>query len=275
NLGKNPNIPITPEDIARDVALVAEAGAAMVHIHARDPATSLESWEKDHFLQIVDHIRDRNTDIIINLTSAIGMLVAFDIANPSQLDSERTDFWSPARRLEHIELCKPDVCSLDLPIMNYADTVYANLPEHVVHIARRAREIGVKPEIECFTPGDLWRLQEFLKDDLFAAPPLVQLCMGVKYGMPATPRGLVSMCDMLPSGVVWSAFGIGGGQMPMVAQSILMGGHVRVGLEDNLYLDRGVPATNLQLVQRAVEIIERLGASVMSTAEARAELNLE
>ena len=274
NCARNPNIPVTAEQVARDVADIAAAGASMVHIHVRDPATSLESWEAGHFKAVVDRIREQGTDIIINLTSAIGMLVAFDTRDPSRLDPERTAFWPPERRLEHIELIRPDVCSLDVPIMNYGDTPYCNLPEHVRVIARRARELGVKPEIECFDLGDLWRTREYIEEGLFDTPPLVQLCMGVKYGAPATTRGLVAMVDQLPAGCVWSAFGIGATQMPMVAQSVLLGGHVRVGLEDNLFLDRGVPATNAQLVERAVEIVERLGARVSTVAEARRTLNL-
>ncbi len=274
NCGRNPNIPVTTEQMARDVADVAKAGATMVHIHVRDPETSLESWEKGRFAEVVDRIRDQGTDIIINLTSAIGMLVGFDLKDPSKLDPEKTNFWPPDRRLEHIEATMPDVCSLDIPIMNYSDMPYCNLPQYVDYIARRVQELKVKPEIECFDLGDLWRTQAFIDEGVFDAPPLIQLCMGVKYGVPATTRGLIAMCDMLPDNSVWGAFGIGSRQMPMVAQSVLMGGNVRVGLEDNLFLDKGVPATNVQLVERAVEIIERLGSNVSTVAEARKKLNL-
>ncbi|MEE8577112.1 MAG: 3-keto-5-aminohexanoate cleavage protein [candidate division Zixibacteria bacterium] len=168
----------------------------------------------------------------------------------------------------------PDVCSLDVPIMNYNDTPYCNLPEHVRVLASRVKEIGVKPEIEAFDVGDLWRTQEYIAEGLFDDPPLIQLCMGVKYGIPATTRGMVAMCDMLPENCVWGAFGIGARQFPMVAQSVLMGGNVRVGLEDNLYLQKGVLATNTQLVERAVEIIERLGSNVSRVSDARKTLNL-
>jgi uncharacterized protein (DUF849 family) len=275
NASRNPHLPISAEQIAHDVAEVAKAGATMVHIHVRNPETKKESWKKEDFVEVVDRIRDQNTDIIINLTSAIGMLVGFDLKNPSRLDPEKTDFWGPEARLAHIEEALPDVCSLDLPIMNYGDTPYCNLPQHVEHIARRVKELGVKPELECFSPGDLWRAQEFIADGLFDTPPLIQLCMGIKYGVPATTRGLVAMCDMLPEGAVWGAFGIGREQMPMVAQSVLMGGNVRVGLEDNLYLEKGKPATNAQLVDRAVEIIERLGSNVSTVANGRKMLNLK
>lgn len=274
NCGRNPNIPVTTEQVAKDVAEVAKAGATMVHIHVRDPETNLESWESGRFAEVVDRIRDQGTDIIINLTTAIGVDVRFDPQNPSQLDAAKTNFWAPERRLEHIEAVRPDVCSLDVPIMNYGDTPYLNLPEHVRVITKRIQELKVKPEIECFDLGDMLRTQEYINEGLFDAPPLIQLCMGVKYGAPATTRGLVAMCDMMPEGAVWGAFGIGVRQMPMVAQSVLMGGNVRVGLEDNLFLEKGVPATNTQLVERAVEIIERMGSNVSSVAEARDKLNL-
>jgi len=273
--GKNPNIPVSAKEMAEDVARVAAAGATMVHIHVRDPETKQESWKKEHFVEVVDRIRDQGTDIIINLTTAIGVNAAFDIEEPSRLDPEKTKFWRPERRLEHIHAAMPDVCSLDVPIMNYHDTPYCNLPQHVGFMARELQKIGVKPEIEVFDVGDLWRTQEYIEEGIFDAPPLVQLCMGVKYGIPATTRGMIAMCDMLPADCVWGAFGIGERQMPMVAQSVLMGGNVRVGLEDNLYLSRGVLATNAQLVERAVEIIERLGGNVSTVAAARETLRLK
>ncbi len=274
NCAKNPNIPVTTAQVAKDVSEVAKAGASMVHIHVRDPETTLESWESGRFAEVVERIRDQGTDIIINLTTAIGMQVRFDLQNPSRLDDANTDFWSPECRLEHIEKIKPEVCSLDVPMMNYGDTPYLNFPEHVTTIATRLQEIGVKPEIECFSIGDLWRTREFMEEGIIDSPPLIQLCMGVPYGVPASTRGLIAMCDNLPEGCVWGAFGIGQMQMPMVAQSVLMGGNVRVGLEDNLYLSRGSLATNAQLVDRAAEIIERLGSNVSSVAEVRQSLNL-
>lgn len=275
NCGKNPNIPVTTEQVAKDVAEVAKAGATMVHIHVRDPDTTLESWEAKRFAEVVDRIRDQGTDIIINLTTAIGMYLAIDLDNPSQLDAEKHDFWTPDRRLEHIESIMPDVCSLDIPIMNYGDMPYCNFPQYVGYMAKRLQELKVKPEIECFDIGDLWRTQEFINEGVFDDPPLIQLCMGVKYGVPATTRGLIAMCDMLPENCVWGAFGIGARQMPMAAQSVLMGGNIRVGLEDNLYLDKGIPATNAQLVDRAVEIVERLGSNVSTVEDARKTLNIQ
>jgi len=274
NCKRNPNIPVTTEQVARDVEEVAKAGATAVHIHVRDPGTGLESWSVDRFEEVVARIRDQGTDILLNLTTAIGTLVAFDAKDPSRLDAAKTRFWSPERRLEHVERIRPDICSLDLPIMNYYDEPYCNLPEHTRYMAKRIRAIGVKPEIECFTLGDMWRLQEFIEEGIFDQPPLVQLCLGVKYGVPATVDGFMSMHRMLPQECVWGAFGIGVNQMPIVAQSTIMGGNVRVGLEDNLYLSKGELATNALLVERAVRIIEMLGGDIATVSEAREYLKL-
>jgi len=271
---KNRHVPITPEQIARAADDAAKAGATIVHIHVRDPATGKESYDCKLFLEVVDRIRQQGTDVIINLTTAIGVAVAFDADDPSRLNAAKTDFWPPARRLQHIELAMPELCSLDMPIMNFNEEPYINLPEHVRFMATRLRELKVKPEIECFDLGDLWATQRLIDEELFETPPLIQLCMGIRYGAPATTRSLVAMHDLLPARCIWGAFGIGDRQMPMAAQSFLMGGHVRVGLEDNLYLSKGVPATNTQLVERAVEIIERLGGRIATTAEARRLLNL-
>ena len=275
NKSRNPNLPITPEEIAKDIADVAKAGASMVHVHARNPETTLESWDVEDFERFVNLVREQGTDIIINLTSAIGMLVGFDRQDPAKFDPEKTDFWPAERRMQHIKKIRPEVCSLDIPIMNYHDTPYLNLPSEIDYIAREAQKIGVKPEIECFSPSDLWKTQDLIDQGLFDAPPLIQLCMGIKYGIPTDARGMIAMLDRLPEGASWGAFSIGNQQMPMVAQSVLMGGNVRVGLEDNLYLEKGVPATNVQLVERAVQIIESLGANVASVADARAEMGLK
>jgi uncharacterized protein (DUF849 family) len=270
---KNPNIPISPMEIAQSADEAAKAGATMVHIHVRDSKTGLESTETSDFVEVVDRIRQQGTDVIINLTTAICTDVVFDEKNPSQLAPE-TNFWPPERRLEHIEEARPDVCSLDVPIMNYLDTPYVNLPEHVRFMAKRLQEIKVKPEIECFDLGDMWATQRFIDEGIFDKPPLIQLCMGVKYGVPATPKGLRAMYDMLPENCVWGTLGVGPAEMPMVAQSALLGGNVRVGLEDNLYISKGKLATNPQLVETAIDIIQKLGGNISTVKEARKTLNL-
>ena len=271
---KNRNVPVTPKQIADDAHDAASAGAAAVHVHVRNPDTGLESTDPNLFREVVDRIRDRGTDVIINLTTGIGVTVAFDRNDPSRLDPKGTDFWPPERRLQHIELVRPDVCSLDVPIMNFGEEPFLNLPEHVRVMARRMRELGVKPEIECFDLGDLWAVQRYIDEGLFEPPYLIQLCTGVRYGAPATPRALMALVDSLPKDCNWGAFGIGDRQMPIVAQAVLLGGNVRVGLEDNLYLAKNELATNPKLVERAVGIIESLGAGAASAAAARRRLGI-
>ncbi len=271
---KNPNVPVTPKEIAQAADDAAKAGAIMVHIHVRNSKTGLESTKTEDFVEVVDRIRQKGTDVIINLTTAIGTDVFFDNKNPSILAPE-TDFWPPERRLEHIEAAMPDVCSLDVPIMNYLDTPYCNLPEHVRFMAKRLQEIKVKPEIECFDLGDMWATQRFIDEGIFDAPPLIQLCLGVKYAVPATPKGMIAMVDMMPENCVWGVLGVGAAQFQMVAQAVLLGGNVRVGLEDNLYLSKGKLATNEALVEKAVEVIQHLGGNVASVKDARKVMNLK
>ncbi len=270
---KNPNIPISPSEIAKSADDAAKAGATMVHIHVRDSKTGLESTKKEDFVEVVDRIRQQGTDVIINLTTAIGIWVVFDEDDPSKLSPE-TNFWPWQKRLEHIEAAMPDVCSLDVPIMNYSDGPYLNLPEQVRGMAKRLKKIKVKPEIECFDLGDMWATQRFIEEGIFDAPPLIQLCMGVKYGAQATPKGLMAMYDILPENCVWGTLGVGPTQMQMVALSAMLGGNVRVGLEDNLYISKGKLATNAQLVENAIDIIQKLGGDISSVKEARKTLNL-
>lgn len=270
---KNPNVPITPKQIAQSANEAVKAGAAIVHIHVRNSETGAESTETADFVEVVDRIRQKGIDVIINLTTAIGVDLYFEMNNSLKL-AEETEFWTPQRRLEHIEAAMPDVCSLDVPIMNYFDTVYCNFPEHVRYMAKRLKEISVKPELECFDLGDLWATKRFIDEGLFEDPPMIQLCMGVKYGAMATPKCLMAMYDMLPNECVWGVLGIGPSQMPMVAQSVLLGGNVRVGLEDNIYISRGKLASNQELVENAVNIIQRLGGDVASVEEAKKLLKL-
>jgi len=245
----------------------------MVHIHVRNSETGLESTKTSDFVEVVDRIRQQGTDVIINLTTAIGMHVDFDNNDLSKFTPE-TDFWPWQKRLAHIEAAMPDVCSLDVPIMNYADGPYLNLPEQVRSMAKRLQKIKVKPEIECFDLGDMWATQRFIDEGIFDAPPLIQLCMGVKYGAQATPKGLLAMYDLMPENCVWGTLGVGPTEMQMVAQSAMLGGNVRVGLEDNLYLRKGELATNAQLVETAIDIIQKLGGNISSVKEARKTLNL-
>jgi uncharacterized protein (DUF849 family) len=271
--GKNPHVPVTPREIANDIAAVAKAGAAIAHIHVRDPATGRESRDPALFAEVAALVRAAGTDILLNFTSAIGTFVAFDKTDPGRLAPEH-DFLPPDRRTEHIRADRPEICSLDTANMLMHGEPYLNLPDHCRAIARTARDHGVKPEIEVFHEGDLLLARDLLDEGLFDGPPFVQMILGVRYGTPATTPALLNLLSQMPTGAVWSAVGLGRMQMPVLAQSVLLGGHGRVGLEDNLWLAKGVPATNTDLVNAAVTIVRALGHQPATTTETRSILGL-
>lgn len=273
----HPNFPITPQQIA-DAALEAErAGASAVHLHVRDPKTGVGSRDPGLFVDMATRVRDKGVKAIINITCGAGGTFM-----PEPEDESRagpgSDIASAAERVRHIELTLPEMCSIDVCTQNQTDgkteIVYLNTQATLRKMARRFQELGVKPEIEVFSPGDLLLANKMLADGFFDHPPVYQFVMGTSWGLPATPETLVYMRNLLPDGANWAAFGISRMQMPMVAQSVLLGGNVRVGLEDNLYLKRGVFATNGQLVERARTIIEYLGYEVATPDEARAILGI-
>ncbi len=270
---KNGNVPVTPREIARDVIAAAEAGACIAHIHVRDPESKLESRDPALFDEVVSRVRESGTDILLNLTTAIGTRVMFDDATPMRL-SPVTDFLLPEERTRHVARNRPQLCSLDLCTMMYGDEPYINLPNHIRSIAETARHHGVKPEIEIFNPGDLVLLKEMIGDRLFVEPLVVQFVLGVRYGAPATARSLLALLDELPPRSVWTAFATGVNALPMAAQSILLGGHVRVGLEDNLWVAKNVPATNAALVEQAVRLVESVGERPATAQEARLILGI-
>lgn len=268
---KSAHVPVTPADIAKAGIDAARAGAAVVHIHVRDPATGVGSRDPTLYRQVVDRIRDSGVDVLLNLTTGMGGDWIPDEKDPT-LPGPGTDFVGPLERLVHIEQLKPHICSLDCGSMNFGEAVFANTAGHLRVMAQRIQSLGVKPELEVFDLGHVRLARELVKQGLINAPPLFQICLGIPWGAPADPRSMQAMVDALPPDALWSGFGIGRQQMPMVAQAVLLGGNVRVGLEDNLYLDKGKLATNADLVRRAVEIIERLGALVASPAQARQRL---
>jgi uncharacterized protein (DUF849 family) len=278
SIHKHPAIPKTADEIATAAIEAANAGAAIVHIHVRDPETGEPSDETHLYGEVVHRIRASSTDVVINLTTGMGTDLVLEDQDPTKspaVISPESDFTAPAFRFEQVERYRPEMCTLDVPAMSSGGGRYfLNPPAGVRYIAEQARAINVKPEIEIFDTGDIWIVRELIAEGLLADPPLFQLCTGIKGGMLSEPRVLQTMVDLLPEGSVWAAFGISRMQFPMLAQSILMGGHVRVGLEDNLYLSRGVHASNAQLVERAVAVTEALGARVLSPAEAREKLNL-
>jgi len=271
--GKNPNVPILPEDIARNIVDAALEGAAIAHVHVRDPATGKEARDAALFREVVTRVRESKVDVILNLTSAVGTAVFFDEENPSRL-APSTDFLHPRERFIHIAENQPEICSLDMCTMMYGPDPYINLPEHIRHIAEAARRHGVKPEIEIFNPGDIVLMKEMAQDLLFDEPLLVQIVLGVRYGAPATAMALLAMLQDLPARSIWTAFATGAQSLSMAAQSVLLGGHVRIGLEDNLWLEKGVLASNAALTAQAVAMINALGHRPATVAEARSILGL-
>ena len=272
---QTPHLPITPAQIADECLAAAEAGAGQVHIHVRDPETGKPSMQVELYRDVVERIRRRNRELIINLTTGPGGRFIPSEDDP-KIAAPGSTLLAPEKRVEHIALIKPDVCSLDLNTMNSGPDVVMNTPKNVRRMARVIRAAGVKPELEIFDSGDIHLALDLIADGTLEGPAMWTFVLGVKYGFAPTPETLLYARNMLPPGAFWSAFGIGRMEFPIVAQAWLMGGHVRVGMEDNIYLDRGVLAeSNAQLVAKARDIIVSLGGEVASAREARATLGLE
>ncbi|WDT90512.1 3-keto-5-aminohexanoate cleavage protein [Streptomyces sp. SCSIO-PteL053] len=274
-VGRSPHVPVTPEQIAASAVEAAGAGAAVVHIHVREPETGAPSRDPRLYREVVERIRETGTDVVINLTAGMGGDLVIDPEAPlRQLPG--TDLVSGLDRLPHVEELLPDICTLDCGSLNFGDgsNLYVSTPDMLRTGAKRIQELGVRPELEIFDTGQLWFAKQLLAEGLLDDPTVFQLCMGIPWGAPAEPGVLQSMVNMLPRNAQWASFALGRMQMPWVAQSILLGGHVRVGLEDNLYLGKGVKATNGQLVERAVRITESLGSRVATPDEAREKLGL-
>ncbi len=273
---KSPHVPVTPEQIAASAVEAAEAGAAVVHIHVRDPGSGAPSRDPRLYREVVERIKETGTDVVINLTAGMGGDLVIDPDEPLK-HLPGTDLVSGLDRLPHVEDLLPDICTLDCGSLNFGDgsNLYISTPDMLRQGAKRIQELGVRPELEIFDTGQLWFAKQLLAEGLLDDPTVFQLCMGIPWGAPADPGVLQSMVNMLPEGAQWASFALGRMQMPWVAQSILLGGHVRVGLEDNLYLGKGNKATNAQLVERAVRIVESLGSRVASPDEARQKLGLK
>jgi uncharacterized protein (DUF849 family) len=272
-VGRHPAIPVTPEEIAGAALESAEAGAAIVHIHVRDPKTGKADRRPHLYREVLERIRARNEDVILNLSAGMGGDFVPDEREPWRGGSG-TDMASVADRLTHVEELRPEICTLDCGSMNYAASAYVSTPEMLRAMAARIKAAGVKPEIEAFELGHVWMAKQLIEEGLIEPPALFQLCMGIPFGAECDPRAILTMRDLLPPGSIFAAFGIGRMQMPMVAQAVFLGGHVRVGLEDNLWLEKGVPASNGQLVERARQIVELMGARVIGPDQARDRLSL-
>jgi len=271
--GKSPHVPVTPEEIASDALEAAEAGAAIVHIHVRDPKSGQATRDLELYREVVERIRERNTELILNLTGGMGGDLWFDFEDTATLTSN-CDFVGPRDRVRHIIELSSDIGSLDCGSLNFGEMVYATTPNILREILKAYREYSVRPEIEVFEFGHIEIAKMLIHEGLVDSPPLFQLCLGVAHGAPATPHSMKSMRDSLPPESIWAGFGVGQMQMPMVAQAVLLGGHARVGLEDNLYLERGVLATNAGLVEKAAGLIRTLGSRVLDANETREYLNL-
>ncbi|NLY35951.1 MAG: 3-keto-5-aminohexanoate cleavage protein [Tissierellia bacterium] len=270
---KHPGVPVTPEEIAAAAIEAAKAGAAVAHVHVRNPETGKFSRDTELYKETAKLIRASGVDIILNITAGMGADFVPSKEDPN-CGGPGSDMISVAERVIHIEQIRPEICTLDCGSMNYAASAYIATYQMLQETARRIQAAGVKPEIEVMELGHIWQAKELIKEGLIDNDPLFQLCLGIPYGAEATPEAMMAMRSHLPKNAMWASFGIGRMQMPMVAQAVLLGGNVRVGLEDNIYLDRGVLATNGQLVQRAVEIIERMGGRALTPAEARKKLKL-
>ena len=275
---KHPAIPVTPKQIADAAIEAAEAGAAIAHIHVREPETGKPARDPRLYQEVVERIRASKTDVVINLTAGMGGDVVFGRGeSPLPLDPKGTDMVGPLERLAHVELLLPEICTLDCGTMNFSagDYVMTNTPDMLRTMARRVQALGVRPELEVFDTGHLVFVKQLLKEGLLDDPVMVQLCMGIPYGAPDDPLTLMSMVHQLPPGAVFSAFSISRNQLPYVAMAALAGGNVRVGLEDNIYLGRGEFATNGQLVARARTILEAMNVRVLGPQEVRERLQLK
>jgi uncharacterized protein (DUF849 family) len=269
---QSPHLPITPQQIADSALEAAEAGAAIAHIHVRDPETGRPSMSIDLYRDVMDRIRARNPKLIINLTTGPGGRFVPSEEDP-KVAGPGTTLVAPEKRVEHVEILRPEICTLDLNTMNSGGQVVINTPTNVRKMAARIRAAGVMPELELFDSGDCHLARDLIAEGVLQGPGLFSLVLGVKYGFDASSETMLYGRSLLPSGAIWSGFGIGRAEFPMLAQAYLFGGHVRVGMEDNLYISKGVLArTNAELVTHAADILKSLGAAIASAADARAML---
>ena len=275
-LGKHPEVPVTPEQISNAAIAAAKAGASVAHIHVRDPETGLGSRDVNLFKEVVERIRDSETDVVINLTAGMGGDWVPSEENPS-MPGPGTDMIGPEERLAHVKEIHPEICSLDCGTMNFGNgnEIYISPPGYLREMASMIQEWGVKPELEVFELGQIRFAKQMIKEGLINEPPMFQICLGIPGGAEQTVDSMKVMKDELPTNASWASFGIGRMQMPMAAAAVAMGGNVRVGLEDNLYLEKGVLASNDQLVTRVIEIIQRMGSRVLSPKETRDKLKLK
>ncbi|HEX9792052.1 MAG TPA: 3-keto-5-aminohexanoate cleavage protein [Kiloniellales bacterium] len=276
-VGKHPAMPVTPKDIATAAIEAAKAGAAVAHIHVRDPETGKGARDPKLFREVVDRVRSSGVDVVLNLTAGMGGDMVFgQDESPLPLDPVGTDMAGPLERLAHVQDLLPEICTLDCGTMNFSagDYVMTNTPSMLRTMARRVRELGVRPELEVFDTGHLVFVKQLAREGLLDDPIMIQLCMGIPYGAPDDPTTLMAMVHQLPANAVFSAFSIGRRQLPYVAMAVLAGGNVRVGLEDNLHLEKNVFASNGTLVERAVTILQGMNVKILGPDAVREKLKL-
>ena len=273
---KSPHVPITPDQIAKSAIDAAKAGASIVHIHVRDPKTGKGSRNPKLFHEVVTKIRASNTDVVINLTAGMGGDWVPDPQNLS-MPGVGTDMIGPQERLRHVEECLPEICSLDCGTLNFGNdnSIYISTPPILRKMAELTQKWGVKPELEVFELGHIRFAKQMILEGLIDKPPMFQICLGIPWGADQSVDTMKAMKDHLPSEACWAGFGISRMQIPMVAAAVTLGGNVRVGLEDNIFLEKGVLATNAQLVEKAVNLIQIMGANVLTPAQTREKLNLK
>ena len=274
---RSPHVPRSPKQIAESAIAAAKAGAAVVHCHVRDPETGAPSRDLGLYREVTDRIRDSATDVVLNLTAGMGGDIVFgDVENPLPVKDAGTDMIGATARMAHVAECLPEICTLDCGTMNFAeaDYVMTNTPGMLRAMGQMMTDLGVKPEIEAFDTGHLWFAKQLVSEGILTSPALVQLCMGVPWGAPNDLNTFMAMVNNVPGDWDWSAFSLGRDQMAYVAAAVLAGGNVRVGLEDNLWLEKGVLAENWQLVERANTVVSNMGARVITPAEVREKLGL-
>jgi 3-dehydrocarnitine:acetyl-CoA trimethylamine transferase len=277
-VGHSDKVPVTPRQIADAAVEAASAGASAVHVHVRDPKTGKGARDPKLFREVVDRVRSSGVDVVLNLTAGMGGdLVLGGEEDPLPPDDGGTDMGGASERMAHVEELLPEICTIDCGTMNFAaggDYIMVNSPGIIRAMARKAQSLGVRPELEVFDTGHLLMVRDLVREGLLDDPIVVQLCMGIPYGAPDDPQTLMTMVNQLPSGAIFSAFSIGRMELPYVAMAVLAGGNVRVGLEDNIYLSRGVLATNGQLVERAVSILNAMNVRILGPHEMRTKLKL-
>jgi len=270
-------VPRSPKEIAESAIEAAKAGAAVVHCHVRDPETGVPSRNLSYYREVTERIRESEVDVVLNLTAGMGGDMVFGpVQNPLPYSQDGTDMAGASERVQHLVECLPEICTLDCGTMNFAeaDYVMTNTPGMLRAMAKLMTDLGVRIEIEAFDTGHLWFAKQLVTEGLIKDPVMVQLCMNVPWGAPDDLNTLLAMVNNVPPEWTFSAFSLGRHQMPYVAAAVLAGGNVRVGLEDNIFLDKGVLASNAQLVERACKIIENLGAKIIGPSEVRNKLKL-